>query len=84
MKYMKFVLASALALSSAPAFASIWTEGGGFALGYSAAYQAAIADAAEVCVLMGGTAGPTVQVLDATPAGGGYYSVLVQRICFGV
>lgn len=84
MKAMKFVLASALALGAAPVLASTFTEGGGFEIGYPAAYQAAVADAGETCLAIGGQPGPTVIVDDATYAGGGYYSVLVRRICFGV
>ncbi|WP_146151951.1 hypothetical protein [Ahniella affigens] len=84
MKAMKLVLAAALAVGSASALASSFTEGGGYEIGYPAAYQAAVNDAGDLCSLLGGRPGPTVIVIDSTYMGGGYYSVLVQRVCFGI
>lgn len=83
MKVIKLALASALALGSASAFASTWTDGFSYQTSYEAAYAGAVAEAGELCKSLGGRPGPTVIVSDATYANG-YWSVVVIRICFGV
>lgn len=83
MKAMKLALATTLALGSASAFASTWTDGGSYQTTYAAAYAGALADAGETCTLIGGRPGPTVIVYDATYANG-YWSVYLGRICLGV